>query len=502
MRDHSPITLDKFNGLWQRGDAESIPLDHFGECENIKFVGSTAFATRDGIDKHQTVGSPLGSILRMYNYPTSDKNTLLVLVKDGSNGKIYHVVDAATVLGPILTIAGLTDFGFIPYAGRAYITPFITELIGGLNRERGMQNEFLYVYKGDGSQARKAAGNKPVGTITVANGAAGFTDDGLHVFGVVYETDTGYQTAPAALASFTTSATLSVSFSTVPVSPDIFVTKRHIVASKVIQDFNGDLTGYQLFFIPGATIPNNVGTTLSNISFFDADLLSDASHLLDNFAEIKAGVGLAIYHKRLCLWTEYDNVTIVRVSASGEPEAINQIDGFLSVTPDGNPITNAAELRDVIYVFKRAKTEAFTDNDDVPTSWPPTNVDNAMGCGVHGIATVLDSGEANIDYLIVGSYKGITLFNGRYILPELSWKVQDLWVSQTFKTDNRRIQIVNDSMNQNIYAIMTDRRVLFGNYKNGFDPKSIRWAPWKFDAKVNTIALINISELLLGCDQI
>lgn len=499
MRDHSPITLEEFNGLWSRGDVETTPLDHFSDCENIKFIGSTAFATRDGVGKHQTVAAPLTGILRMYNYPTSDKNTLLVLT---TGGKIYHVVDAATIFGPILTITAMTDFGFVPYSGRAYITPFFTELIGGLNRERGLQNEFLYVYKGDGTAARKAAGNKPTGTVVVSNGAVGFTDAGLHIFGVVYETDTGYLTAPAALVSFTTSNNLSVSFSSVPVSPDPFVTKRHIVASKVIQNFNNDLEGYQLFFIPDAVIPNNVGTTLSNISFFDSDLLSDASHLLDNFAGISAGVGLGIYHKRLCLWTEFNNISIVRVSSPGEPEAINQIDGFLTVNPDGNPITNAAELRDIIYVFKRGKTVAFVDNGDVPTSWSITGIDNAMGCGVHGISTVLDSGESNIDYLIVSSYKGVTLFNGRYILPELSWKIQELWTSQTFKTDNRRIQMVNDSMNQNLYAVMTDRRILHGNYKNGFDPQKIRWTPWLFDMKVNTVALVNISELLLGCDQV
>jgi hypothetical protein len=65
-----------------------------------------------------------------------------------------------------------------PYSGRAYITPFTTELVGSLNRERGLTGEFVYVYKGDGTAARKAAGNKPTVNVTVANGAAGFTDAG------------------------------------------------------------------------------------------------------------------------------------------------------------------------------------------------------------------------------------------------------------------------------------------------------------------------------------
>jgi hypothetical protein len=499
MREHEPINLEEFNGLWDRGNLEEVPLDHFSEAQNLQFFGERAFGTRDGIGRHQDVVSPLSSILRMYNYPTSDKNTILVLT---SGGNIYHVVDSTTIFGPILTIPTMTDFGFVPYNGRAYITPFGTTLVGGMNRELGLTGEFLYVYKGDGTAARKAAGNPPSTNITPAVNGAGFTDAGVHIFGYVYETDTGYLTAPGGLVAFTTLAANSLDFSTIANSPDVFVTKKHLVASKVIQTYNGDVNGYQLFFVPGATIPNNVVTTLSNISFFDQDLLEDASHLLDNFSEISAGVGLCTYHNRLCLWGEPNNISVVRVSAVGEPEAINQIDGLLTVTPDGNPLTNAAELRDVIYVFKRNKTVAFTDNGDEPATWPLSSVDSAMGCGVHGIATVVDAGSANVDSLIVGTYTGLTIFNGRYLHPDLSWKVSELWGNQTFKTDNRRIQIINDSVGEKLYTVLTDRTILFGDYGNGLDPKKIRWMPWTFDTYVNTLCLINVNELLLGCDQV
>jgi hypothetical protein len=472
MRDHQPIVLEEFNGLWKKGDIEETPMDHFSECNNLQYVGSSSFGSRYGIGPHQDVASPISNVLRMYNYPTEDKNTLLVLV-DG--GDIYHVVDSATIFGPILSIPTMTDFGFAPYSGRAYITPFGTELVGGLNRERGLNGEFVYVYKGDGTSARKAAGAGPTTPLVPANGGAGYNDAGVHIFGYVFETDTGYLSAPAGLVAHTTVVGTAIDFTAVAVSPDVFVTKRHIVASKVIQTYNGDVNGYQLYFIPGATIPNNVGTALPSISFFDADLLLDASHLIDNFAEIPAGVGLCTYHNRMCVWTPYTNVSLAYVSYPGEPEAISQIDGLLTVPPDGNPLTNAAELRDVLYVFKRNKTVSFVDNGDIPATWPLSNVDNAMGCGVHGIATVVDAGSSNVDYLVIGAYTGLTLFNGRFILPELSWKVSELWGNQSFKTDNRRIQIVNDSVGQKLYVVLTDRTVLYGDYGNGFDPKKIRW---------------------------
>lgn len=501
MRDHDPIVIDQFNGLYQRGDEEETPLDHFSDCNNIRFIGTSGFGSRFGIDHHQNVVSPLGNVTRIYNYITQDGSTLLALTWDGTTGRIYHVVDSTTIYGPILQITGMTDFGFVPYAGRAYITPFATYVQGGLNVEKGMQNEFLYVYLGAGVAARPAGGATPAGTLAVSTGAAGFTDAGFHLFAVVGETDTGYLSAPFAFTTFTTGANNSVSFSSIPIFTGSEWVKRHIVASKIVNDYNGNTTGYTYYFIPNATIPDNTTTTLPNQSFFDADLLSDASHLLDNYSSIPAGVGLCIYHSRMCLYTTYDDISLILVSAKGEPEAFSQIDGLLIVPLDGNPITNAQEMRDILYAFKRVRTVGFVDNDDVPSSWPMTVVDAAIGCGVHGIATVIDSGSSTTDYLIVGSFSGVFLFNGKYSQPELSWKIRDFWFLLN-RDDWRLLSIVNDPINKILYFTLPTYKMLIGDYANGMDTKKIRWAPWEFDVKINAIALVNINDLILAAEGI
>lgn len=499
MRGHEPISITKFNGLFDRGDPEETPSDHFTDCENIRFVGSSGFATRYGIDKYQSVAVPLGNVVRTYNFLTPTGSTLLCLTWDGTNGKIYHVVNNTTVFGPILTIAGMIDFAFVPYAGRAYISPFGSFAQGSLFIEKGLSGQFLYVYLGDGSAARKAGGTTPAGTLTVANGGAGYTDPGIHLFAVVGETDTGYLSAPVAFKDFTTSATLSINFTTVPLFVGAQWVKRHIVATKKITTYNGNTTGYTYYFIPGAIINDNVTTTLSNQSFFDADLLEDASHLLDNYAEIPAGCSLSIYHNRLCLSTTFSDISIVLVSAVGEPEAISQIDGLLVVPLDGNPITCTQEMRDILYVGKRVRTVAFVDNDDEPTSWPMTVVDSALGFPVHGVATVLDSGGSSVDYLITCSFQGIMIFNGKYSQPELSWKISHYWQALD-RTNFRLVSIVNDPITQTLYLTLPNYKMLTGNYANGLDPKSIRWAPWKFDVKVNAIALVNINDLIIAAE--
>lgn len=502
LRDHQPITIDKFNGLWSRGDNDNCPIDHFQDCENIQFVGDSSFRTRPGIDIHQSVAVPISNIKRIYNYPTPEGNTLIVLAYDDATdmGSIYHVVDATTVHGPLLTLASMIDFGFVPYAGRGYITPIGYFTAGDLNVEKGLENEFLYVYLGDGTAARKAAGNPLSGVFTIANGAAGHTDPGFHLFAWVAETDSGFLTAPGDIVGFTTAGGNSVSFGSVPVG-GASVTKRHLVATKVITGYTGNTTGYQFFFVPNATINDNTTLFLNNVSFFDADLLEDASYLLDNYSEIPAGVGLTFYHNRLCLYTTFDDISIILVSTEGEPEAINQVDGLIIVPLDGNPITNAQELRDVFYVFKRSKTFGYVDNGDVPSSWPFTIIDNALGTCIHGIATVIDSGSASVDFLIVCTYQGISLFSGKYITPELSWKIENFWGNQD-RNEFRKIQILNSSIQKSLYIIIPDRRILVGNYSVGMDPRKIKWAPWSFFMGVNTIAVVNIDEIIVGADLV
>ena len=744
-KDHEPVVIDQFNGYWNRGDKENCPLDHFTHINNVKFIGENCFRSRYGVGISQNVAVPLSNVKRIYNYPTPSGNTKIVLTVDPATliGTIYHVVSPTLVYGPILTIQGMEDFAFLPYAGRGYISPFATlraytsnpqspmlaslvagagieagihkyaftfvtavgetstselttittvaqltapviapsimnsfvasgntlvnggtykwlftysrdgvsettigpestplvndnsKIIGlfrpvglpadvthigvyrntnggatfrrvqaalyeaaqvplspgvldvsapsdtdilafplapvangtqkqrvtlnniligptgttarkiyrtvaggsqlkllttlanntvvtfadtaadgtlGANApatnsavitdsftvEKGLDNEFLYVYMGDGVVARKAAGSPLTGTLTIAHGITGHTDAGFHLFAFVAETTSGYLTAPGTITGFTTVATNSVSFGTVP-SGSSSIAKRHLVATKKITGYTGNTTGYQFYFVPDAIIENNTDAFLNNISFFDQDLLDDASYLIDNYAEIPAGAVLSLYRDRLVLAATFDDISIGLVSASSEPEAISQIDGIIVVPPDGYAITNAQELRDILYVTKPSRTVSFNDNGDVPSSWKPVTIDDALGTSVHGIGTVSTAGSQSVDFLIIATYQGISLFNGRYIVPELSLKVESFWRNQN-RDLFKNIQIMNESIGKELYIVLPTKALLVGNYANGFDPKKIRWSTWTFQMGINTIAITDIDELVLGSD--
>lgn len=610
LRDHEPIVIEEFNGWWDNGDPDNVPLDHFQQADNIQYF-SGGFRTRDGLDIYLAQGN----VRRLYNYVMPTGDSLLIL---DTNGDLWHSINQVITYGPLLNWPTATDFGFVQIAGRAYVTPFET-VIDPLGRiyQKGVANEFVYVYKGDGTTPRKAAGFPPsngientvavfnsavdgkvtagvhviavfdgtdyaIGVVTAPGGKQlrihnllpgatrtiystraidpkdylpdlsqtfyevqvitdplitnlavdfsdgeltvvagvsasgipglvaqnsdtdGYNDAGFHVFAVVYETDTGFLTAPGPeiFATLTTvDIKKAIDISNIPVSPDLFVVARHIVATKVIPQYNGDQEGFQFFFVPDGNIDNNVDTT-KTISFYDADLLEDASHLIDNYSEIPAGVGLDTYHDRMIVYTTAPDISLIGVSAPGEPEAISQVDGLLIVPLDGDPITNAKEFRDVLYIFKKSRTMAFTDNGDVPSTWPFVIIDNGIGCAVHGISTVLDSAGVNIDFLLIANFSGIMLFNGAYARPELTYKIRDYWLLLPRTTTFADLQIMNDTVNQRIYISLPNLRLIYGDYEEGLNPKDIKWALWNFNPAISSIALIDTDVLILGSQQL
>lgn len=488
--------ITEFNGYFNRGDVETVPQDHFIEVNNVKY-GEAEVSTRNGIDEYNSPTSiGLDNVLRVHPFTMQSQQSQLVLT---SGGHLHHVMSSTVIHNDILVIATMTDFNCVSFAGRAYITPFFTNAAG---QEIGIQNEFLYVYTGIAPfLARKAAGAKSVSATPLIStfGSAGFSDLGFHIFAVIGETDTGYLTPPGPITFATatsTDTTKGYTITNIPIFPGTTIVKRHIVASKAVINYNGNQEGYQLFFVPLATLNDNVTTSIA-ISFYDIDLLEDASHLIENFSDIPAGVGLTLYHNRLVLTTTFTDISIAYVSAPGEPEAIDQVDGILIVPLDGNPLTNAQEYRDVLYLFKKTRTIGYSDNRDVPSSWQFFIVDEGVGAPVHGIATVLDSGGVNVDFLLVADFSGVFLFNGAYTRPELSSKIRNFWLALD-RTLFRRIELINDSISQIAYCVLPNNTILMGDYSNGINPQDIRWSKWTFDIPITTMELINTNTILLG----
>lgn len=501
MRDHSPLTISSFMGLFRRGDSDSCPPDCSPDCNNIQFIEG-GFETRPGKNIYPIdAGVGVPNVLKVKNFPKIANESLLLL---DNTGNIYDT-GSPTPLTPILTISNpeFVDFGLVPYQGRAYISP--------ADDKHGLDFEFLYVYLGDGTPARKAGGDPPVnadGALAAANSAtAGNVEAGIHIFTVVYETNTGFltQLGPDTLPTVTAPGNKKVDLSAIPVSPNSYVTKRHIAATRAIDPllYTGDTRGYQFFFLPDGVIEDNTATTLS-VNFYDVELLEDASHLLDILSEIPAGKHLTFYRSRLVNSTQdqEEEQSNILVSYPGEPEAFDAVTGIIQLATPGNQrITTCAELRDVLYIWRDAETLATQDNGDEPSSWTVTTIDQGLGCAVNGLAVTLDVGSINVDYLLLFNFSGVFLFNGSFVFPELSWKIADLIAELDFN-EFRNVEFYNDTILKRLYIILPDlQTLLIGDYQLGLSEMKIRWAPWTFDTEITSICLTNYNQLIIASKE-
>jgi len=499
MRDHEPIVIEEFNGWYKRGDADSVPPDHFVDAINIDYIDS-GFKSRNGIEPWIPARSTgERDILRIYAFSTDDNQGLLSL---DTNGDIYFVVPSIPSSTFVLHVDNMTDFGFVSINGFAYISPSTND------SEQGIDGEFVYVYDGTSSPARKAAGVGPVnadGALAAANSAtAGNVEAGIHIFGVVYETDSGFltQIGPDTLPTVTAPGNKKVDLSNIPVSPSSFVVARHIVASKLIDPtlYTGDTRGYELFFVPDGAINDNTSTTLT-VNFFDSELLESAAHLLEILSEIPAGGGLGTYHNRMIVWAiGGEDYSLAYLSSPGEPEAINAVDGLITLPRNTKGITQCSEYRDILYVFKIDECNAYSDNGDVPSSWQQTIIDSEIGCAKHGMARMGEGYSTNIEYLLLASWQGVFIFNGTFQRPEFSYKIEDFWVNLDEDEVHFLMEVHNDVKHQIFYInFPEDFLVLVGNYKNGFDAAHVRWSKYTFNVSPDSMTLFdNANELLIA----
>jgi hypothetical protein len=478
-----------------------LSKDHFSDGLNFQCITDDTVKTRDGFSKLIT----FSTVRRAYDYKIyGQADRILFLDNSGS------IWDSTNLVTPILSIVGMTDFAFININGFAYLSPS--------NGSTGLPGESLYVYLGSGT-ARKAAGTAPTGGgFAAANSASsGHVEAGFHIFAVAYETDTGFITAlgPTLFATITATGGLSVDLTNIPTGPASTAARR-IVATKVITAYNGDQSGYEFFFVPNGRIADNTTTSLT-VSFFDADLFSDASYLLDLFATIPAGNHLSSYHSRLCIGGENANPSVFRVSTVGQPEAINQVSGLIQIDPANasSAITNSIQYRDALYITKKTHWYSTNDNNGDPATWQVVTLDEGIGADVHTIIPILDTGGVNQDKVLVANTAGFWGFGGSFSSLPLSWKIQDIWNRINFQAFNT-VQGAVDPIAKRAYLCVpldgatTPTHILVMDYE-GIAPdlfdisnKQVRWFIWQIASAAPTSVLVRtnnstqIPELLVG----
>jgi hypothetical protein len=385
----------------------------------------------------------------------------------------------------------MVDFAAINLFNKLYVLP-ITLTSASL----GLAN--LKVWRGPGHTMRDAAGNRPSGTVSAADGAAdptGGLDPGIHKITVSFETDTGFITPPdLTITSYTAPGAVKLNLTGIPTGPAETVARIILVTRG-----NEEL----FFFAPGGRIADNTTTTLT-LNFFDSDLVISADYLFDLLEKIPGGTVYAAlfkYHGRLLTNAEGN---LVRVSRSGDVESMNNVDGFIQLPDenDGNKCAAFCTLRDTLYLIKVVGIFSTEDNGDVPSSWHTVQVDGGVGSFQNGISTITGSQPSlsSEEIFTLASRGGLYIFTGTIQGPRpLTWKVDNIWRTYTHNAQ-QNIQVVHDPFKQLIIITLpvsgstAPNQMLVGDYSDGLSWDRIKWCLWTFPFLPSSISMMSFLD--------
>lgn len=476
VRDHDSIVVEDFRGLVDNGEDEATPQGAFITSQNNRFL-RRGVKTREGTSLVYTIAN----IRRTQLYKKVGEAQRTLILND-----LGQLFDSTNLSFPILVIDGMTDFSSVTIFNRAYITPH--------NGVTGLPGQIVYIYDGAGT-ARSAAGPGPIAfTLTLADSAtSGSVEAGVHVVAVVFETSSGFITRHGGHQVIDNIGGRKLDVSTIGTGGPETVA-RILVSTKRILNFNGDIVNQTYFEIPGGRIPDNV-TTTATVDFFDADLVNDVTNYAEYLETIPAGVGIGLYNGRMITWGSDANPSILYVSQSGEPEAINGVEGFATINPGdaGAGLKNCWEHRGQLVCQKSQRSYITADNGESAAFWSVTIIDASVGTEPHGVGQVLDFGFIVEDLVVVAHTTGIRLYNGVF-LPPLTYSISDIW-DRINKQAFNMVEVAINPIDNEIYVALpldgatSPNYILYGDYTEGLSAETIKWDLWKFPGAPRTVVV-------------
>ena len=513
MLFRAPHSVDRFRGLWDRGDPESVPRGYLSESFNLVHSDNSV-SSRPGSRK--TGFSALGTVTRTFLHrPLAGTGHLLVM---DNTGALFDtsVSDAP----PIYSLPDADDFVARSLHGRTYLS-FLKQGRGFAGNPGGL----VHVYDGDPLLGlRLAAGAKPIGpALSVTRSGIGRIEAGLRKWCVAYRTRSGHVTVPSLFATTNLAAASSVTVSRIPIGGNE-ISARLLFATKRILDPNHRDEHFPYYLVKA--IEDNVTTDLIGVSFYESELLSEATRYFEQLESVPGGTVMTTYAGRLVVGGSAANPNRAWISDAGYPERFDSVSGLLDVRPDeGEELVCAAEYRDRLYFGKR-RSFLFTQQTGTdPVSWPVLAADHGVGSTVHGVAATLDRQGGTLDRLLVISEKGLLAFDGTFH-SNLAFPIESLWG----RLDRARLheaQALIDPVQERIYCLLpivpetvsvtdayaaweirghawgsgnsiwgydlsnrhlrNEALVLVADYREGLSPMEVRWSVWTFPEAVTAI---------------
>lgn len=396
----APLTLDRFGGLVTLLDLADLPAGTASEATNIEFFPGS-FRSRLGFAAYVNGPATTGLEDILFVVPGDATTIRYALVSPSTGGATRWqtfttgsaFTDLQTAWEPGMR-ARVTAHGRIGFAA-------MTSQSTGIALHCPVK---LFTKEPGGSSYVGRIGYGPPGTSsTAAVSAAGLMTAGVHYGVVVYETLSGYRSAPTCVPfSFTIGGgNNTVVISNIPNAKITDVAKRLIFLTPANPPLGGasyPLSGYYCVeeASSGMVIINNLATQ-TTISVTDTALLAGTSvDDLRFLVPLPPSAGLCTYNDRLVAWgvrNELVPIGLDQANTAGTPRGGA---GFNNLRFDS---------------FQRPTapyTPAFAVPTFLPTDWAETSGGSAAGCFVGGmnITGCDDRGMPGLAWVMAGAGAG------------------------------------------------------------------------------------------------
>lgn len=384
FEDFTPVAVERFGSLVTYWPPDKLPNGVSPECRNVRFTPASVL-TREGLTRVFATGRA-ARVHGLAGY-VQLQGTQIPLVFDALGGLFMESPAASGTLLPVGSNLVPPPAGSLMNAASAYNRAFLA--FGDGRFGAGPPAGF------DGVNLDPIGITAPGGASQGGDSAtAGDISAGLRYGIVLFQTRSGYISAPQAPFSWTAAGGHQALVGNLPIGPE------QVVARIVAFTVAGGSSAGPYFYIgqpqtvsgvnETSTIVNDNVSTSATFNFDDTFLAASTS-VTNNFRNIQlpaeAGVWFSPTTRRMFWWGETSQPSVVRISEPDDPETYYGDTGFAQIAADnGQRVTAVFEFKSQVYVAKERSLYLLTPNSGDPATWAAQEVSHQAGiCGPRAV---------------------------------------------------------------------------------------------------------------------
>ncbi len=440
LTSFTPVPVPRFGSLVTQWPPDKLPNGVSPDCRNVRFSPSSV-ATRQGLTLAFRTGQA-AMVTGLAGYIQTSGNSM-PLVFDFA-GRLWRESPAGSGY-----LAGIQSSLVAPPASAhlqsalAYNRVYLA--FGDGRFGQGLPASY------DGLNLDPIALAAPSGSSTVADsGTPGNVCAGLRYGIVMYQTRSGYISAPQAPFSWTAAGGQQVTVGNLPIGP------AQVVARIVAFTVAGGSSAGPYFAIGAAQTLNGVTETATVVNDnvtaaatfnFDDTFLAASTDYTANFRKIvlpaQAGVLFSPTTQRLLWWGQSGQPSQLTISQAADPETYYGDTGLVMIGEnDGQRLTVCFEFKGQIFAAKQDSLYVVIPSAGDPAAWAVSIYNNRIGvCGPRAL-------DLCGDFVAWAHPTGFYVFDGSDPV-QVSLEILDLWQRINW-TQSHLIWVHIDVQNQEV----------------------------------------------------